>query len=292
MSAMGQIEPTGNPWKDLNIPVSAMAISEASVERLADAGVERLVDMLRVEPGRNVPKDINVLRRMATEAYETFIGDFLEESLEPGDALTANIGLISEADPVAIRDLWDHGVTTMSMLAALDPEEYSVEIRRWIDAAGYIASASRVPPDVRAMFNREFDPNSMLDVIRASPRYLLGIGPKYSRKLRRWGIENVGTLSMQSPRDIRDALKIPPSLATGFVEKAGESIGATRPPESVEEALADLRTVTERFRVAMTENDIDRLGDDVAILSRDLDIMLGEYITFVETTERMRRGPD
>jgi len=292
MSAMGQIEPTGNPWKDLNIPVSAMAISEASLERLADAGVVRLVDMLRVETGRNVPKDINVLRRMAIEAYETFIGDFLEESLEPGDALTANIGLISEADPVAIRDLWDHGVTTMSMLAALDPEEYSVEVRRWIDAAEYIAAASRVPPDIRAMFNREFDPNSMLDVIRASPRYLLGIGPKYSRKLRRWGIENVGILSMQSPRDIRDALKIPPSLATGFIEKAGESIGVSRPPESVEEALADLRTVTERFRLAMAENGIDTLGDDIAILSRDLDIMLDEYITFVETTERMRRGPD
>jgi len=289
---MGQIEPTGNPWKDLNIPVSAMAISEASLERLADAGVVRLVDMLRVETGRNVPKDINVLRRMAIEAYETFIGDFLEESLEPGDALTANIGLISEADPVAIRDLWDHGVTTMSMLAALDPEEYSVEVRRWIDAAEYIAAASRVPPDIRAMFNREFDPNSMLDVIRASPRYLLGIGPKYSRKLRRWGIENVGILSMQSPRDIRDALKIPPSLATGFIEKAGESIGVSRPPESVEEALADLRTVTERFRLAMAENGIDTLGDDIAILSRDLDIMLDEYITFVETTERMRRGPD
>ncbi len=292
MSAKGQIEPTGNPWKDLNIPVSAMAVSEGSLERLTDAGVERLVDMLRVEPGRNVPKDINALRKMAREAYDTFIRDFLDESLEPGDALAANIGLISEADQKAIRDLWDSGVTTLSMLAALDPEEYRVEIRRWIDAAEYIAAASRVPPEVRAMFNREFDPDSMLDVIQASPRYLLGIGPKYSRKLRRWGIENIGTLAMQPPRDIRDALKIPPSLATGFVEKARESIGAMRPPGSVDEALADLKSVRERFKAAVSENGIDKLGDDMAILSRDLDIMLDEYVTFVETMERMRRGPD
>jgi len=292
MSAKGQIEPTGNPWKDINIPVSAMAVSETSLDKLADAGVERLVDMLRVEPGRNVSKDINALRRTAIETYETFIRDFLDESLEPGDALTANIGLISEADPVAIRDLWDSGVTTLSMLAALDPEEYSVEIRRWIDAAEYIAGATRVPPDVRAMFNREFDPNSMLDVIQASPRYLLGIGPKYSRKLRRWGIENIGTLAMQPSRDIRDALRIPPSLATGFVEKARESIGATRPPGSVDEALADLKNVTERFKAAIAENGVDELGDDIAILSRDLNIMLEEYVTFVETTERMRRGTD
>lgn len=283
---------TGDPWRDLQAPLAELGISENAAVFLSEHGYERIVDLVRMQPGAQTHTIVRQLREVATTTFDAFIADFLRRPLEPYDALTSNVALIADGDEERLRALWDANITTISMLVTVDPSTLGIDVGRWVRGATLLARATRVPGDIGALFNKEFDPDSMYDVITASPRYLLGIGPKFARRLRRIGIETIGTLSQRTSVEIQRELGLSPALADAFIERASAAVGVKRPPAHVDEALADLKAIVERFRVTVSEQDLETYGPEVDILARDTVTMLQEYITFIETTCRMRRWSD
>jgi hypothetical protein len=182
-----------------------------------------------------------------------------------------------------VRRLWDRGVITTAMLAAQNIADHPRPVSRFIDGARLIARGTEVPPLVKEALKTQFNPRNMEDVILASPIYLRGVGKINARKLRRWGIENIGQLACQSPIEIESALGLPMVRAHEIVRNAHTATGDFRQVSLLLDAIEDLRSICERLPAVLEEAGIGIYGEDIRSLVYSVTGLLEDYLTLVNT---------
>ncbi len=276
----------GDPWEALETPVAHLGITESAAALLVEHGYELLVDLARMQPGKMALTRVQELRTVAMAKLETFAADLLKESLEPYDALTSNVAVLDGISEPQLRALWAANITTISTLVTARPARFRFPIARWVRGATLLARASPVPRDIDGLFDREFAPRSMFDVLTASPRYLMGIGPVYARSLRHAGITTIGAMAARSAADLRRDLGVSPLMATAFADRAAAAAGIPRKADRVDDAMADLRAAVTRFRVAVDSSDLGSYGRDIDVMARAASAMLEEYLDLMEEGRR------
>lgn len=227
-------------------------------------------------------------RRIRTDAraiLNAFIKDFLNlEGIEdPLDALQTNVSLIRGMKDDHARRLWDRGVITIAMLAAQNVADHPRALSRFIRGARLIARSTEVPSLLRESLKKEFNPRNMEDVVMASPIYLKGVGKINARKLRRWGIENIGQLACQSPVEIAAALSLPMTKVHEIIGNARSATGEFRQMNVLMDAIEDLRSITERLPMVLEEAGISTYGEDISSLLYTVTGLLEDYLTLVNT---------
>jgi len=269
-----------------------LGLSESAAALLRENGYDLLVDLVRAQAGKHAPTKVHELRMLALAKLEMFISDLLREHLGAFEALTSHVTLLEGIREADLRALWEENVTTIGMLVTVDRSRFRFPLERWTKGATLLARASPVPHEIDGLFNREFAPRSMYDVITSTPRYLLGIGPIYARRLRWAGVQTIGALATWPPARLEREIGVTPTLANAFADRAAAALGTTRRAEGETWAMASMRASVSRFRAAAGAGDLVRYGSDVDALARNAAALLEEYVRLVDSELAHRRSPD